>query len=87
MMKKGLRTLADTLQDSGWLDTISLPPVSRRQIRLLERYRHAPKDTISELFEFQSGNDLVDRLDVYPPEEFWIFHLRADTASGEGYAL
>jgi len=72
MMKKGLRPLADTLQVAGWLDAMSLPHLSRRQLKLLERYRHDPKGAASELFEFQSGKDLIDRLDVYPSDEFWI---------------
>ena len=72
MMKKGLRPLADTLQNAGWLDAMPLPQLSRRQLKLIECYRHDPKRTTSELFELQSGKDLIDRLDVYPSEEFWI---------------
>lgn len=72
MMKKGLRPLADALQNAGWLDAMPLPQLSRRQLKLIERYRQDPKGTADELFEFQSGGDLIDRLDVYPSEEFWI---------------
>jgi hypothetical protein len=72
MVKKGLRPLADTLQSTGWLDGLRLPQLSRRQLRLIERYRNDPKGTAGGLFEFQSGTDLLDRLDVYPSEEYWL---------------
>lgn len=72
IVKNGLRTLAETLQNTRWLDALTLPQLSRRQLKLIERYRHDPKGTAGELFEFQSGKDLIDRLDVYPSEEFWF---------------
>jgi hypothetical protein len=72
MMKRGLRQLADTLQSPDWLAALSLNQLSRRQLRLIESYKNDPKGTVTELFEFDSHMDLLDRLDVYPSEEFWI---------------
>jgi hypothetical protein len=75
MFRKGLLPLATTLQGADWLTATSLPQPSRRQLKSIERYRQHPKQTASELFEFEPNTDLTDRLDVFPTEEFWILKL------------
>jgi hypothetical protein len=72
IVEQGLRPLAETLQGGDWLETISLPQLSRPQLKVLDRYRNDAPGVIDMLFEFESTKDLVDRLDVYPSEEFWI---------------
>jgi hypothetical protein len=77
IVEDGLTPLRDALITGDWLDAIASAPemqhLSRRQSRLLARYRVAPVDLTRQLFEFDDDTWLPDRLDVYPVEEFWLW--------------
>ena len=73
----GLEPLRAALAAGNWVDDLEAEPelrlLSRRQKLLLARYRAAPAKVTRELFEFADESRITDRLDVYPPEEFWVW--------------
>jgi hypothetical protein len=73
----GLEPLRAALAAGNWVDDVEAEPelrlLSRRQKLLLARYRAAPAKVTRELFEFADESRITDRLDVYPPEEFWVW--------------
>ena len=86
MVSEELLPLVQALHDASWLkDPGSTPeiPLSRRQLRLFEEYQSDPRAVIDRLFSFEPGICLLDRLDVFPIEQFWI--LPAEKSPGETF--
>jgi hypothetical protein len=71
---EGLAPLCDALGSGSWWAELApspeLPQLSRRQRTLLDDYLASPRTVTDSLFEFPDDRDLVDRIDVYPPESF-----------------
>lgn len=75
LVDAGLGPLRDVIVRGGWLSTVrrtNTPMLSRRQTAMLDEYAAAPAETALRLFEFSDVPDLVDRLDYFPLEEFWV---------------
>lgn len=72
----GLTPLRDALlTGERWRDleaSRELPQLSRRQHARLDSYLVAPTGVTQSLFELPVDDDLVDRIDVYPPESFGV---------------
>ena len=79
MLSDSLRYFERELIQGNWLLEMEAadgaPMLSRRQIRLLDRYRGNPTQVTGELFEFSGDVDLPGRIDVYPPEQFMTLAL------------
>jgi hypothetical protein len=75
-VQAGLGPIRDAIHSGGWVSaaeqSMEAPRLSRRQVALLAEYAKAPAQVGRALFEFDDDKDLVDRLDCYPPQEFWI---------------
>jgi hypothetical protein len=72
----GLRPLGEAIERGDWVASLraELMPVllSRQQTALLDRYTAAPRQTARQLFELTPDQDLAERVDFYPLEEFWV---------------
>ena len=71
-----LEPLRKTLFSGDWLKELNKtkkPLLSRRQRKLLSIYESDTVQLTMEMFEFGDDLNLIDRLDVYPPEEFLMF--------------
>jgi hypothetical protein len=75
-MTAALTPLRDALLSGEWWPELELSPelpqLSRRQHVLLDSYLASPEAVTKYLFEFPADEDLVDRIDVYPPMSFGI---------------
>ena len=69
-----LKPLIAVMRTGSWLDDSAAQEIqlTRRQSGLLEDYQRNPNLVVAELFDFDESSGLLDRLDVFPLEEFWI---------------
>jgi hypothetical protein len=71
-----LTPLRDALRTGVWWPELErspgLPRLSRRQQVLLDTYLAAPSGVADSLFDFSTDDELIGRLDVYPPESFGV---------------
>lgn len=76
MVDAGLEPFCDAIKSGRCLTDVrtseSLPMLSRKQHALLQQYANSPEHIAKRLFEFTADGYLVDRLDVFPPEVFYV---------------